>query len=67
VKYTAEQRAAIASEYDGYANGLEQVAADLASKGHNIAADIQRDTAGSLREVADAARESSAALNRSAY
>ncbi|WP_020135082.1 hypothetical protein [Streptomyces sp. 351MFTsu5.1] len=66
-RYTAEQRAAIAAEYDGYANGLERVAADLDSQGHDIAADIQRGTAASLREVADAARESSAALNRTGY
>ena len=66
-KYTADQRAAIAAEYDGYASGLENVAADLASQGHDIAAGIQRDTAQGLREIADAARESSAALNRSGY
>lgn len=64
MKYTAEQRAQIATEYDGYANGLEQVAADLASRGHDIAAGIQRGVAAQNREVADAARESSAALNR---
>lgn len=64
MKYTAEQRAQIATEYDGYANGLEEVAADLASQGHDIAADIQRGVAAQNREVADAARESSAALNR---
>ena len=66
-RYTADQRASIAAEYDGYANGLEQVANNLAAQGHDIAADIQRDTAAGLREVADAARESSAALNRASY
>ncbi|MEV5915730.1 hypothetical protein AB0M00_43470 [Streptomyces chartreusis] len=64
MKYTDSQRAAIAAEYDGYANGLEKVADNLASQGHDIAADIQRGTAAGLREVADAARESSSALNR---
>lgn len=66
-KYTADQRERIAAEYDGYANGLERVAADLASQGHDIAAGIQRDSAQNLREIADAARESSDALNRSDY
>lgn len=66
-RYTADQRAAIAAEYDGYANGLENAAKDLAAQGHDIAAGIQRDTAQGLREIADAARESSAALNRSDY
>jgi hypothetical protein len=63
-RYTAAQRTQIAAEYDGYANGLERVANDLDSQGHTIAADIQRGAAAGLREVADAARESSAALNR---
>ena len=63
-KFTAEQRAAIAAEYDGYANGLENVAADLEAQGHTIAAEAQRTVAAQNREVADAARESSSALNR---
>ena len=66
-RYTAEQRSAIAAECDGYANGLENVAKDLESQGYDVAADIQRGTAQGLREIADAARESSAALNRSDY
>jgi hypothetical protein len=63
-KFTAEQRAAIASEYDGYADGLEQVAADLESQGHGAAAEIQRGVADENREVANAARTSSSVLNR---
>jgi hypothetical protein len=64
MKFSDDDRTRIAAEYDGYANGLEQVAADLEAQGHDIAADIQRGTAESLREVADAARTSSSALNR---
>ncbi|MFI1485727.1 hypothetical protein [Streptomyces sp. NPDC020747] len=63
-KFTAEQRAAIAAEYDGYADGREQVAADLESKGHSVAAEFQRDLASDYRDVSDAARASSSALNR---
>jgi hypothetical protein len=64
MKYTDAERAAIATEYDGYANGLEQVAKDLSAQGYHDAAEIQQGTADSLREVADAARTSSSALNR---
>ncbi|MGY0065211.1 hypothetical protein ACWY4P_53825 (plasmid) [Streptomyces sp. LZ34] len=64
MRFTSEQRAQIAAEYDGYAAGLEQVADDLAAQGHHTAAEIQRNTAEANREVADAARESSSALSR---
>lgn len=64
MKFTEEQRQAVAAKYDGYANGLEEVAADLESRGYHDAAEIQRGTAQGLRDVADAARTSSSALAR---
>jgi hypothetical protein len=63
MRFTSAQRAQIATEYDGYANGLENVADDLASQGHDIAADIQRSYASDCRNVADAARTSSSDLS----
>ncbi|WP_289479680.1 hypothetical protein, partial [Klebsiella pneumoniae] len=61
--FTSAQRAKIATEYDGYATGLENVADDLASQGYDIAAGIQRDLASDYRNVADAARSSSSDLS----
>ncbi|WPO70225.1 hypothetical protein [Streptomyces sp. KN37] len=66
-RYSAEQRSQIAAEYDGYAEGLENVASELAAQGHDTAAEIQQGLADSYREIASASRESSAALNRSDY
>jgi hypothetical protein len=63
VRYTDAERAAIAKEYDGYADGLHQSAAALDAEGHDIAAQIQRDLAHDHRDVANAARTSSNAPN----
>ncbi|MET9550562.1 hypothetical protein ABZY36_35455 [Streptomyces sp. NPDC006627] len=66
-RYSAEQRQQIATEYEGYAQGLENVAGELAGQGHEAAAEVQQNMADHYREIAEAARASTAALNRSDY
>lgn len=62
-RYSRQERAQIATEYDQHADGLKRVAAHLESQGHHDAAGIQRRSAQANHEIADAARESSDRLN----
>ncbi|GAA3245010.1 hypothetical protein ACFV6G_41920 [Streptomyces lavendulae] len=61
--YSEAARAEIAAMFDGYADGLLEVADQLEADGYEIAAEIQREGAAMNREVADAARESSERLD----
>lgn len=62
--WTDEERAEIATEHDGYADRQEKAADGLEAKGYHDAARRYRQLAQDNRDVADAARISSAFLAR---
>ncbi|MFJ6069072.1 hypothetical protein ACIQHU_39285 [Streptomyces tendae] len=61
-RYTPEQRAALARQYDGLARHDDQAAHQLETLGRTSEAQIHRNTAAEWRNQAEAARTSSRAL-----
>jgi uncharacterized protein YukE len=62
-RYTAADRERIATSYDQSADRAQAVADRLTGEGHDTAAGIHGRSAQGHRQIADAAREGSDALN----